>query len=82
MFDVGPQGRSVARRNVEFTEALMVRHGLSVAARNLGELATGSCFLTSPTGMSGCVRARADLMPCAGLNREAPHECAHLRLHC
>lgn len=36
MFNVGPQGSSVARRNVEAAEALMVRHGFAVAARNLG----------------------------------------------
>ncbi len=36
MFDVGPEGSSVARRNIEAAEALMARHGLSVVARSLG----------------------------------------------
>ena len=36
MFDVGPQGSSVARRNVEAAEALMAGHGFAVAARSLG----------------------------------------------
>jgi|25_taG_2_1085351.scaffolds.fasta_scaffold01773_3 chemotaxis protein CheD len=36
MFDVGPQGSSVARRNVAAAEALVVRHGLRVGARSLG----------------------------------------------
>ncbi|WP_375192245.1 chemotaxis protein CheD [Marinobacter sp.] len=36
MFDVGPHGSSVARRNVEAAEALMLRHGVTVIARSLG----------------------------------------------
>ena len=36
MLDVGPQGSSVARRNIEAAEDLMVRHGLGVVVRNLG----------------------------------------------
>ncbi|SFR43655.1 chemotaxis protein CheD [Marinobacter gudaonensis] len=36
MFDVGPHGSSVARRNVEAAEALMLRHGVTVTARSLG----------------------------------------------
>ena len=36
MYDVGPQGSSIARRNIEAAEALMVKHGMSVVARNLG----------------------------------------------
>lgn len=36
MFDVGPQGSSVATRNVEAAEALMLQYGLSVTSRSLG----------------------------------------------
>jgi len=36
LFDLGPQGNSVARRNIEAAEALMVRFGFAVAARSLG----------------------------------------------
>ncbi|WP_296930225.1 chemotaxis protein CheD [uncultured Marinobacter sp.] len=36
MFDVGPHGSSVARRNVDAAEALMAHYGLSVTSRSLG----------------------------------------------
>lgn len=36
MFDVGPGGSSVARRNISAAEALVQRYGLNVVARSLG----------------------------------------------
>lgn len=36
MFDLGPGGSSVARRNIRAAETLAARHGLNVVARSLG----------------------------------------------
>jgi len=36
MFDVGPQGSSVAHRNIDAAETLVLRYGLCVTARSLG----------------------------------------------
>lgn len=36
MFEVGPGGSSVARRNISAAESLAARYGLKVVARNLG----------------------------------------------
>lgn len=62
MFDVGPQGSSVAQRNVDAAEALMLRHGLRVAARSLGgtgyrrlffNLADGDVWVRRGDGRTG-----------------------------
>lgn len=50
MFDVGPNGSSVARRNAEAAEHLMVRHGLHVVARSLGGVGYRQLFFNIADG--------------------------------
>ncbi|TGG95784.1 chemotaxis protein CheD [Natronospirillum operosum] len=66
MFETGPGGSSVARRNIMAAEELVQHHGLSVLARSLGgsgyrqlvfDIATGDVWLRQGEGRTEEVQA-------------------------
>ncbi|MBL3558919.1 MULTISPECIES: chemotaxis protein CheD [Marinobacter] len=66
MFDVGPGGSSVARRNIREAEKLMQQHNLTVVARSMGgtgyrqlvfDIANGDVWLRQGEGREGVARS-------------------------